>query len=88
VKVTSGSRIGLPLTTGPHASGVRVSVIARGSNEVLSTSAPPGGASTWDLWRLDIPAGAPDMLIDYVIEHHAHGEGNWVVVGPPRTLTK
>jgi hypothetical protein len=86
VRTTGGLSIGLPLTTGPRASAVRVSVIERGTGEVLAATNPPAGASTWELWRLDLPAGAPDMIVDYVVEQKDTGTGDWVTVGLPRLI--
>jgi hypothetical protein len=83
VKATAGSSIGLPLITGPGASAVRVSVVDRATGDVLTVANPPAGRSTWDLWRLDLPAGAPEMIVDYVVEQRG---GDWVVAGPPRSI--
>ncbi len=87
VTATTGMSIGLPLITGPGASAIRVSVIERGTGEVLATTNPPAGKSSWDLWRLDMPADAPAMVVDYVVEQSANSEGQWVVVGLPRSIT-
>jgi hypothetical protein len=86
VKAAAGLSIGLPLVTGPGASTIRVSVIERNTGDVLAATNPPAGTSTWDLWRLDIPAGAPDMIVDYMIEQGDNGAGAWVVVGLPRSI--
>jgi hypothetical protein len=86
VKASGGLSVGLPLITGPGASTIRVSAIERATGEVIAATNPPPGTSTWDLWRLDIPAGAPAMVIDYVIEGGT-GAGDWVVVGLPRLIT-
>jgi hypothetical protein len=61
-------------------------VIERGTGEVLATTNPPAGASTWELWRLELPPGAPDMTVDYVIEQKDTGTGDWVAVGLPRQI--
>ncbi len=74
------------MITGAAASAIRISAIERATGRVLATSNPPAGMSTWDLWRLDMPAGAPDMMIDYVVEHGETGPGNWVMVGVPRLI--
>ena len=86
MKAGAGLSIGLPLLTGPGASAIRVSVIERGTGEMLAAANPPAGMSTWDLWRLDIPTGAPDMIVDYVIEQGENRAGEWVVVGLPRLI--
>jgi hypothetical protein len=78
--------IGQPLITGAGASAIRVSVIDRRTREVLAMADPPAGTSTWDLWRLDLPIGAPDMIVDYAVEQDRHGPGNWVMVGLPRFI--
>ena len=87
VTVVAGSAIGLPLTTGRGASTTRVSVIERSTGEVLATATPPANSSAWDLWRLDMPAAAPGMIVDYVVEHSGRDAGDWVVVGTPRSIT-
>jgi hypothetical protein len=86
VKATAGLGIGLPLITGPGASAIRVAAIDRGTGEVLAAANPPAGMSTWDLWRIELPSGAPDMIVDYVIEQGGNGAGDWVVVGLPRLI--
>jgi hypothetical protein len=86
VGVSAGMGIGLPLITGPAASTVRVSAIERPTGEVLAMADPSAGRLTWDLWRLDLPIGAPDMIVDYVVEQGHHGAGNWVTVGRPRLI--
>jgi hypothetical protein len=86
VNATAGLSIGLPLTTGPRASAVRVSVIERGTGEVLAAANPPAGASAWELWKLELPAGAPDMIVDYVVEQKDTGREDWVTVGLPRQI--
>jgi hypothetical protein len=86
VKATAGLGIGLPLATGPRASAVRLSVIERGTGEVLAAANPPAGASAWELWRLELPVGAPDMMVDYVVEQKDTGAGDWVTVGLPRFI--
>jgi hypothetical protein len=86
VTAKAGRAFGLPLSTGPNASGVHVSAIERGTGEVLTAASPPAGKSAWHLWRLDIPDGAPAMVFDYVIEHAGGGAGNWVLVGRPREI--
>lgn len=84
VNVAGGSRIGLPLVTGPGATGIHVSVIERGTNETIANADAPAGTAAWDLWRLDIPAGAPVMVLDYVVERTGRAAGDWVVVASPR----
>jgi hypothetical protein len=86
VKVTGGASIGLPVITGPGASAVQISAIERGTGEVLAATNPPAGTSTWDLWTLDMPQGAPATIVDYVIEQGHNGAGEWVVVGLPRQI--
>jgi len=82
----SGSSIGLPLITSAHTSALRVSVVERGTRKVLAEANPPPGLSNWDLWRLDVPAGAPPMACDYVIEDNDNDPASWIAAGLPRTI--
>ena len=88
VKATGGLSIGLPLITGAAASAVRVSAIERGTGEVLAATQPPPSTSAWDLWRLDLPPGSPEMIVDYVIEPGGSKPDDWVVVGLPRLIRR
>jgi len=86
VPVSAGMSVGLPLLTGPGASAVRVSIVDRRTGEVRVATHPPAGTSTWDLWRFDLPVGAPEMEVEYVVEHAHKGAGDWVMVGLPRLI--
>jgi hypothetical protein len=84
----SESSIGLPLITSTTASMTRVSVVERGTRRVLAEANPPPGLSAWDLWRLDVPAGASPMVCDYIVEDTDNDPGSWVAVGLPRIITR
>jgi hypothetical protein len=82
-----GVSIGLPLITSKAASEIRVSVVERGSGEVLARATPPPGLSNWDLWRLDVPVGAPPAECEYIVEDNDGNPDGWVVAGLPRTVS-
>lgn len=84
ITVRGGSTIGLPIVTGPWATGVHLSAIDRATNETIATAKAPPGQMQWDLWRIDIPRGVATQSFDYVVERHRRGPGDWVVVGEPR----
>jgi hypothetical protein len=86
VRASAGMSVGLPLMMGPGTPAIRVSAIERRTGEVLAMADPSTATPTWDLWRLDLPTGAPDMVVDYVVEQGHHGAGNRVTVGQPRLI--
>jgi hypothetical protein len=83
----SGSSIGLPLMTSTTTAMIRVSVVERGTGNVLATASPPPGLATWDLWRLDVPAGAPAMTCDYIVEDRDNDPASWIATGLPRAIS-
>jgi hypothetical protein len=82
----SGASIGLPLITSSTASSIRVSVNERRTGKVLAEADPPPGISAWDLWRLDVPVGAPAATCDYVVEDNDNDPASWVAAGLPRAI--
>ena len=85
LKAAAGASFGLPLITGAGATQLRVSAIERTTGEVLSTTNPPAGMTSWQLWRFDIPAGASEITFDYVIDN-GPGVDAWVAVAAPRVI--
>jgi len=83
----SGSSIGLPITTSPTASSIRVSIVERGTGRLLAAANPPPGLSAWDLWRLDVPVGAPSATCDYVVEDSDRDTATWIAVALPRVIS-
>jgi hypothetical protein len=84
----SESTIGLPLTTSPVSSSIRVSIVERGSGKVLAAANPPPGLAAWDLWRLDVPFGAAPVSCDYLIEDNDGDPATWVAARLPRTIAR
>ena len=81
-----GSTIGLPVTTSAAPSSIRVSIVERGTGKQLAAANPPPGLSAWDLWRLDVPAGAPAETCDYFIDDNDGNSASWIAAGLPRTI--
>jgi hypothetical protein len=86
VKLSPGVRLGLPFITGPSAIGIRVSVVERDTRRIIAAVDLPRGAKAWDFWRLEVPADAPESVVDYVVEDTGVHPDDWVVVGNPRYL--
>jgi hypothetical protein len=84
----SGASIGLPLATSVTRSSIRVSVVQRETRVVLAAAHPPPGLASWDLWRLDVPVGAPAMSCDYIVEDMDNDPASWIAAGLPRTITR
>jgi len=82
----SGSSIGLPLTTSATPSSTRIAVVERGTGKVLAAANPPPAMSAWDLWRLDVPVGAPSVACDYVVEDADGDPAAWIAIALPRTI--
>ena len=84
VPCSSGSSIGLPLITSSPSSSLRVSIVERGTGHLLAAAVPSPGLTGADLWRLDVPVGAPAMTCDFVVEDKDGDQ--WVAAGRPRTI--
>jgi hypothetical protein len=84
VPCSSGLHIGLPLVTSSPSSSIRVSIVERGTGNLLAAAVPPPGLAGADLWRLDVPDGAPATSCDYVVEDK--GGDQWVATGMPRAI--
>lgn len=76
----------IPVVTGPTLEHLTVQVSIKGGSEVLALRPPPN-LSTWQAWRVDLPADFAGGTLRVEASDQGAGWGEWVAIGTPHAFT-